>query len=149
MGSGVDCFGVLSNRAGESVCGISGGEDGRRLEIGSVGRVCDFDVRVASRDIELRRVDADVDALLSKAPRLDRAKLASFDCFPLLPVPDEDPPSNPHRSHPRLEVGRIHTDGWITGFMSVIGQPVPSNVSMTSPAGSPGQTSFRNFMFMA
>ena len=149
MGSGVDCFGVLSNRAGESVCGISGGEDGRRLEIGSVGRVCDFDVRVASRDTELRRVDADVDELLSKAPRLERAKLASFDGFPLLPLPDEDPPSNPHRPHPRLKIGTIHTDGWITGFVSVSGQPVLSNVSTTSPAGSPGQISFHNFMFMA
>jgi len=96
MGSGVDCFGVVCDRAGESVRGTIEGGDGRRLEIGRVGQVCDFDVRVASRDTELRRVDADAGVLLSKAPRLERAKLASFDGFPLLPLPDEDPPSNPH-----------------------------------------------------
>ena len=58
----------------------------------------DFEVMVASRDIEPSRVEDDrVDALLSNAPRLERAKLASLDGFLLvLPRPVDEPPSNPH-----------------------------------------------------
>jgi hypothetical protein len=58
----------------------------------------DLELKAASRDTEPSRVEGDgVDALLSNAPRLERAKLASLDGFPLvLPRPVADPPSNPH-----------------------------------------------------
>jgi hypothetical protein len=81
--------------------GVSGGGrggDGGRGDGNETG-VTDWDLelKVASRDTEPSRAEGDgVDALLSKAPRLERAKLASLDGFPLEFPRPVDPPSNPH-----------------------------------------------------
>lgn len=92
MGSGVDCFAWRSGAATGSACDRGG--DAGRLGGDEAGRtVCDLEVRRVSRDTEPSRVEGiEVDALLSNAPRLERARLASFDGF----LPDDDPPSNPH-----------------------------------------------------
>jgi hypothetical protein len=97
MGSGAVCCAEISGKTGVSSW-VRGGDGGRGDGEGTGVTDWDLELKVASRDTEPSRVAGDgVDALLSKAPRLERAKLASLDGFPLvLPRPVADPPSNPH-----------------------------------------------------